>query len=149
MSSQGYVRYPHIFRDRIVFVSEDDLWLVASEGGRAERLTASLGEVSHPRFSPDGNKILFTPDRSGSDNIWYIDRVKEDTIQLTKERVDDFPSAVWTPDGDYIVATKGRRTPKLVMYHKDGGGGVPLIDQPAQLKTNDPFVSQNGRYIYY
>ena len=40
MPSQGYVRFPAIHQDRIVFVSEDDLWLLSSEGGRAERLTA-------------------------------------------------------------------------------------------------------------
>ena len=133
----------------IAFDMMGDIYTIPITGGTATPVTSGLAFETHPRFSPDGNKILFTSDRSGSDNIWYIDRVKEDTIQLTKERVDDFPSAVWTPDGDYIVATKGRRTPKLVMYHKDGGGGVPLIDQPAQLKTIDPFVARNGRYIYY
>lgn len=45
MASQGYVRYPAIHQDRIVFVSEDDLWLVSSEGGRAERLTADRKSV--------------------------------------------------------------------------------------------------------
>src|SRR5262245_49296235 len=39
MPSQGYVRFPTIYRDRVVFVAEDDLWQVSSEGGRAERLT--------------------------------------------------------------------------------------------------------------
>ena len=133
----------------IAFDMMGDIYTIPFTGGTATAVTKGLAFDTHPRFSPDGNKILFTSDRSGSDNIWYIDRVKEDTIQLTKESVDDFPSAVWTPDGDYIVATKGRRNPKLVMYHKDGGGGVPLIEQPAQLKTIDPFVAQNGRYIYY
>ncbi len=133
----------------IAFDMMGDIYTIPVTGGIATTVSKGLSFETHPRFSPDGNKILFTSDRSGSDNIWYIDRVKEDTVQLTKERVDDFPSAVWTPDGEYIVATKGRRTPKLVMYHKDGGGGVPLIEQPTQLKTIDPFVAQNGRYIYY
>ena len=133
----------------IVFDMLGDIYTLPITGGTATPISRGIAFETHPRFSPDGNKILFTSDRSGSDNIWYIDRVKEDTIQLTKEKVDDFPSAVWTPDGDYIIATKGRRYPKLVMYHKDGGGGVPLIDQPIALKTIDPFVAQNGRYIYY
>jgi imidazolonepropionase-like amidohydrolase/Tol biopolymer transport system component len=133
----------------IAFDLMGDIYTLPITGGMATAVTQGLAFETHPRFSPDGNKILFTSDRSGSDNIWYIDRVRQDTVQLTKERVDDFPAAVWTPDGDYIVASKGRRTPKLVMYHKDGGGGMPLIEQPAQLKTIDPFVAQNGRYVYY
>ncbi len=126
-----------------------DIYTMPITGGTATQVTKGLAYETHPRFSPDGNKILFTSDRSGSDNIWIIDRIKEDTTQLTKERVDDFPSAVWTPDGEYVIASKGRRTPKLVMYHKDGGGGAPLIEQPSGMKTIDPFVEPNGRYVYF
>lgn len=133
----------------IAFDLMGDIYTLPITGGVATPITKGIAFESHPRFSPDGNKILFTSDRSGSDNIWIIDRKKEDTIQLTKERVDDFPAATWTPDGDYIIASKGRRTPKLVMYHKDGGGGTPLIEQPASMKTIDPFVDPKGRYVYF
>ncbi len=33
--------------------------------------------------------------------------------------------------------------------HKNGGAGTSLIDAPATLKTIDPAVSADGRYIYY
>ena len=39
----GYYRHPTIFRDRVVFVAEDDLWMVSAEGGDAFRLTANPG----------------------------------------------------------------------------------------------------------
>ncbi|HSF46237.1 MAG TPA: amidohydrolase family protein [Chitinophagaceae bacterium] len=133
----------------IAFDLMGDIYTVPITGGTATPVTKGMAFETHPRFSPDGNKILFTSDRSGSDNIWIIDRVKEDTTQLTKEKVDEFPAAAWTPDGEYIIASKGRRTPKLVMYHKDGGGGSPLIEQPANLKTIDPFVDPKGRYVYF
>ncbi|MEJ0103330.1 MAG: hypothetical protein WDO19_12545 [Bacteroidota bacterium] len=38
---------------------------------------------------------------------------------------------------------------KLYMVHRKGGGGTQLIDAPAFLKTIDPAVSADGRYIYY
>ena len=133
----------------IAFDMMGDIYTIPIAGGIATPVTKGIAFESHPRFSPDGTKILFTSDRSGSDNIWYIDRIKEDTIQLTKERTEDFPAAVWTSDGEYIVASKGRRFPKLFLYHKDGGGGTALIDQPANLKTIDPFTDPNGRYIYF
>jgi Tol biopolymer transport system component len=133
----------------IAFDLMGDIYTIPVTGGKATPVTKGMAYETHPRFSPDGKKILFTSDRSGSDNIWYIDREKQDTIQLTKDKVDDFPSAVWTADGEYIIASKGRRIPKLWMYHKDGGGGIKLNDAPMSVKTIDPFVSPDGKYVYY
>ncbi len=133
----------------IAFDLMGDIYTVPISGGKATPVTTGMGYETHPRFSPDGKKILFTSDRSGSDNIWYIDREKEDTIQLTKDATEDFPAAIWTPDGNYIIASKGRRIPKLFMYHKDGGGGITLNDQVGGLKTIDPAISPDGNTVYY
>ena len=51
--TESYLRYPHIWGDDIVFVADDDLWLVPTAGGRASRLTSERSPVRHPRFSPD------------------------------------------------------------------------------------------------
>ncbi|MFZ9718565.1 MAG: hypothetical protein ACO3BD_04340, partial [Chitinophagaceae bacterium] len=126
-----------------------DIYTMPIQGGDAIPVTKGMAFETHPRFSPDGKKILFTSDRSGNDNIWYIDREKKDTVQLTKDRTDNFPSAVWTTDGNYIIASKGRRIHKLWMYHKNGGGGIQLNDQPAGIKTIDPFISHDGKTIYF
>lgn len=133
----------------IIFDLMGDLYTMPAEGGKATQLTRGLAYDQHPRYSPDGKKILFVSDKSGAENLWYIDTEKKDTIQLTKELNQNFPSADWTPDGNYIVYAKGRRINKLHIIHKDGGAGTQLIDEPAQLKTIDPAVSHDGRYIYY
>ncbi len=133
----------------IAFDLMGDIYTIPISGGKATAVTKGLALETHPRFSPDGKKILFTSDRSGSDNIWYIDMVKKDTIQLTKERNEDFPAAIWSTDGNYIIASKGRRLPKLFMYHIDGGSGIQLIEAPASLKTIDPALSADGKTIYY
>lgn len=134
---------------KIVFDLMGDLYTLPITGGQATQLTKGLAYDVHPRFSPDGKKILFISDRSGADNLWCLDMDKHDTLQLTDESNQYFPGACWTPDGDYIVYAKGRRNIKLFMIYRKGGGGAQLIDAPANLKTIDPAVSADGRYVYY
>ena len=131
----------------IAFDMMGDIFTMPATGGVARQLTKGLPIETHPRFSPDGKRILFTSDRSGSDNLWSIDMEKQDTLQLTKETNMDFPSAAWTPDGEYIVYAKGRRIPKIFMIHKNGGGGTQLVEGPPNMKTIDPAVSADGTCV--
>jgi hypothetical protein len=133
----------------LVFDLMGDIYTLPIEGGKATPITKGLAYDNHPSFSPDGKRILFISDRSGAENLWYIDLEKKDTIALTDDNNQNFPGAVYTPDGDYIVYTKGRRNTKLYLMHKNGGAGTQLISMPANLKTIDPAVSADGRYIYY
>lgn len=133
----------------IIFDMMGDLYTMPVTGGKATQLTKGLAYDVHPRYSPDGKKILFISDRSGADNLWCFDTEKSDTLQLTEDNNQNFPSACWTPDGDYIVYAKGRRNMKLYMVYRKGGGGAQLIDAPANLKVIDPAISADGRYIYY
>ncbi|WP_035483823.1 amidohydrolase family protein [Algoriphagus marincola] len=133
----------------IAFDLMGDIYTIPMEGGKANPITTGMAYETHPRFSPDGKKILFTSDRAGNDNLWYIDLEKKDTVQVTKDKTGDVPGADWTPDGEYIVVAKGRRITKLWMYHKDGGGGIQLNPDPSSMKTIDPFVSSDGKKVYF
>src|SRR5205809_7637160 len=83
MSTQGYVRFPTIHRDRIIFVAEDDLWFIANEGGRAERLSAGVGEVSYPHFSPDGELLAFVGREDGPSEVFVMPSLGGTAQRLT------------------------------------------------------------------
>ena len=71
--SHGYYRLPTLHSDRLVFVSEDDLWAVPTAGGVARRLTANLGAVSAPFFSPDGATLAFTGREEGHAEVYVME----------------------------------------------------------------------------
>jgi tricorn protease len=66
--STGYLRFPHIVGDQLVFTAEDDVWLVEGVNdtiGSARRLTADAVPVSRPRLSPDGATVAWISNRAG------------------------------------------------------------------------------------
>ncbi|MCH1418554.1 MAG: amidohydrolase family protein [Flavobacteriaceae bacterium] len=134
---------------KLLFDLLGDIYELPIQGGKATRITEDLAFDSHPKYSPDGNSILFLSDRSGGNNAWIIDRKKEDTLQLTKGNTFKMQSADWSPDGNYVVVSKGTRNFKLHLYHKEGGKGTQLISKPENLKTSEPAFSADGRHIWF
>ena len=134
----------------IVFDLMGDLYTMPMTGGRATPLTKGLLPMMYIHDTARmAKKFFFISDRSGGDNVWYFDLEKKDTVQLTKDNNQNFPSACWTPDGEYVVYAKGRLSIKLYMVHRKGGGGIQLTEGSFSLKTIDPAVSADGRYVYY
>jgi Tol biopolymer transport system component len=133
----------------IAFDLLGDIYLLSMEGGKAKRLTSGLAFDTHPRFSPDGRKLLFISDRSGSENVWLLDISSEinEPEQFTEQSKNSFQSADWSPDGKYIVTSEGRRALNLRMYHIDGGSGADVNE--SDLKLVEPAFSADGRFIYY
>ncbi len=81
--TRGYFRFPTVFKDKIVFTSEDDLWEVSLEGGAARRLTAGRGSFLHPRFSPDGQLLAFASAEEGYHEVYVMPSEGGDLRRLT------------------------------------------------------------------
>ncbi len=115
----------------VVFDLLGDLYTIPIGGGSATRITSGQGFDAQPRYSPDGSQLVFVSDRDGSDNIWVADADGTNPRQITETEWHGYVSPEWTPDGDYIVATR-RPTPKdggrtdLYLYHISGGSGLQL-----------------------
>ena len=134
----------------IVFDLLGDLYTLPFTGGRATPLTQGMAFDGQPRFSPDGRTVAFVSDRSGGDAVWTIALDGTDTTRITRGERSAYQSPEWTPDGDYIVAT--RQNPgqgKLWMYHRRGGGGAQLIEEPANARTTGAAFGVDDRYLWY
>ncbi|MCH8548916.1 MAG: amidohydrolase family protein, partial [Balneolaceae bacterium] len=142
--------------DEIVFDLLGNIYIMPIEGGEARILRESLAYEVQPRFSPDGSKISFTSDAGGGDNIWVMNRDGSDARQITDESFRLLNNAFWTPDGNYLVARKHFTSARSLgageiwMYHITGGSGIQFTERPNdQQDKGQPFVSPDGRYVYY
>jgi imidazolonepropionase-like amidohydrolase/Tol biopolymer transport system component len=142
--------------EQIVFDLLGDIYLMPIDGGEAEVLRNNLAYEVQPRFSPDGSKISFTSDAGGGDNIWVMGTDGSDARQVTGESFRLLNNAVWTPDGEYLIArkhytsTRSLGAGELWMYHHSGGSGIQLVEKPNEEQDlGQPNLSPDGRYIYY
>ena len=85
------------------------LWVVPASGGDAHRLNpGSDHDESRPRFSPDGQRLIFTSKAGGAPQIWMAG------FDAEKGAFKDAPhpltvistgadGAIWSPDGKNVV----------------------------------------------
>jgi len=67
MTEGRLMRFPDIYKDKIVFAYGGDLWLGSAYGGMAQRITSHPGLELFPKFSPDGKWIAFSQESRLSD----------------------------------------------------------------------------------
>jgi len=142
----------------IVFDLLGDLYTMPSSGGQATRITSGMAYDAQPRFSPDGERVVFISDRTGKEQVWIVSTDGSDSTQVTEGGNDDVMSPEWTPDGEYIVVSKGGRNLKLWLVHADGGSGVAMVPEPdaahmagAAFGADENkvwFASRPGRHQY-
>ncbi len=100
--TSGYYRFPTIYKDNIVFVSEDDLWHVSAGGGIARRLTSNLGEVTYPILSPDGEQLAFVGREEGGAEVYVMPAAGGSARRLTYLN-SSCRVLTWTPDSRGII----------------------------------------------
>ncbi|HSJ25711.1 MAG TPA: amidohydrolase family protein [Longimicrobiales bacterium] len=133
----------------LVFDLLGDLYTMPATGGRATPLTRGMAVDAQPRISPDGTRVVFTSDRNGGEGVWIMSLDMQDTVQVTRGREVKYDSPTWTPDGNYIIVTRGTQ---LHMYHVDGGTGTALTRTDVGAAANQRFmgatVTPDGREIW-
>ena len=132
---------------RNLHIWERDL---SSPGAPPHILIASTSETDQgpgPQLSPDGKKVAYMSDRSGSMEIWVADRDGSHQQQLTS--LGNTGSPRWSPDSQSIVFDAGQRNGPAI-YSVPAAGGAPRLLIPSDTHTNVcPSFSADGKWVYF
>ena len=120
-----------------------DLWMGPVEGGVATRVIESPAKEAYPQFTPDGKRLVFSSERTGSTQIWSSDLEGGDLRQHSHHTEGNVLEAVsW--DGDFAIARgeraeSGYRPTRLLRVNlKDDARELPLFDATAHSVSLSP-----------
>lgn len=122
----------------ILFTILGDLYKVSAQGGEATQLTRGLAYNAAPKWSPDGNRIAYISDISGSRhvNVRNLSGSFHRTLGESDGQLNSSKSIFWTNDGRYILADQ-------YLYLLTGGKHNQTF-----VKGNAIGVTSGGQWIY-
>lgn len=134
-------------------LSDLNIWRVEApgDGGAARKpvkLIASTKTEMAPEFSPDGKRIGFTSDRSGTMQVWVCDQDGSNPLQLTFLPGPGAEHSAWSPDGRSIAFhSASRGNWDIYLIAAEGGTARQLTAEG----SNDlaPSWSRDGRWVYF
>ena len=127
----GYYSHPALCGDRLVFMSEGDLWTATIPQDEqatiiAHRLTSSDGVEAWPHISPNGKWIAFAGEYDGNTDVYLMPIDGGPPRRLTFHPAEDVPLD-WTPDGSTILfrSTRDQPTHRKELWRISIAGGMP------------------------
>lgn len=137
----------------IAIVVHGELFLVASGGGKATRLTDSPTAEHAPVWAPDGKSLLFLSDRNGRENIYQLEPDDPEHNEFGKahrfkvKQLTDFQETVegvmFSPDGKRIAFL---RSGKLWTMNSDGKEPKVIV---SDTYVADYDWSPDGKHFVY
>jgi Tol biopolymer transport system component/DNA-binding winged helix-turn-helix (wHTH) protein len=109
-------------------------------------VTATNGRNEGPVLSPDGNRLLFMSDRSGSLEIWVSHRDGSAPVELTNLHGCGTPR--WSPDGQWVAFdTVGKGAQGIYVISAMGGTARAVVTD--RFENSVPSWSRDGKWIYF
>ncbi|HXG82637.1 MAG TPA: winged helix-turn-helix domain-containing protein [Pyrinomonadaceae bacterium] len=128
---------------KIVYAADDgDIWIINRDGGEQRQLTNNVFKDFSPRVSPDGRRIYFTSNRTGTNQVWQMNADGSSQTQLTKTE-GGYPQFV-TPDGKWIYYESGLRQ-TIWKVSADGDEEIQISERIAYRTTFSP----DGNFAAY
>ena len=125
-------------------VGTKSIFVISASGGEPKQLNPASMLVGPPEWSGDGQWIYFMSDRSGTYQIWKMDRAGGNARQITRNG--GF-FARESPDGKYLYYTDGPPpAPGVRLMRVPVNGGEEIVLIP---RVRPALWSVNQKGIYY
>jgi TolB protein len=100
-----------------------------------------------PAFSPDGEWIIFSSNRSGNLDLYKLSAITGAIRRITDDAADDWDPA-FTPDGRQIIWSSSRAGHfEIWICDADGTGARQLTDDG--IDAENPTATRDGEWIVY
>jgi Tol biopolymer transport system component len=134
-------------------VEDANFWRIelpstSAKGVAATPLISSTQWDGQPQFSPEGKRIVFRSNRSGSPEIWVCESDGSGPRQVTSIRGAFVGSPRWSHDGRHIAFDSSREG-RWNIYVIQADGGPPRRITSGKSNHVRPSWSRNGRWIYF
>ncbi len=156
LGSSGYISFARLSPDnrRIALVRGEpqrgigDIWIYDVQQNHEYRFTYAAGQFGFPRWSPDGNQLLFTYQRKQLMDI-FVKRLSGGDMQLALESRFYKTSMSWLPAGDSFVFAEQNPTTNndLYLYSLRNGKRTLLLATP--FDEGNAAVSPDGQWLAY
>lgn len=148
ISAQGtrLLRQPSVNESHVAFTYARDIWLSELDGSDVVRITSTPAIESNPALSPDGSKIAFTSNRSGTFAVYVVS-----SKGGTPQRLTWHPASAavlgWSRDGSQIYYASSRDfapnpSNRIWMVPAEGGNSTLLTQQRGFNASFSPDESQ-------
>jgi Tol biopolymer transport system component/DNA-binding winged helix-turn-helix (wHTH) protein len=121
---------------------------VEDSAEKSVRFVPSELSQKNPQYSPDGKRVAFESNRSGSIEVWVSNVDGTDLQRLTSFGGPLTGTPRWSPDGKRIVFDS-RASGKPELYIINADGGTPQMFRTTPDGGSVPFWSHDGRWIYF
>lgn len=130
-----------------------DVWrlLLSDPRGKIlqkELISSSTSNESFPALSPDGKRIAFNSNRSGSNEVWTANTDGSDLSRITSFGGPAGGAAVWSPDGNRLALHLSAEGGGDICTLGTSGGALDCITRDA-ADDQFPSWSRDGQWVYF
>jgi len=126
-----------------------DIYVVPAAGGPARRITEDPGHDSLARWTPDGQRIVFTSSRTGNPQLWEVPADGGKPRRVRSNAASESQSDV-SPDGRQLAFLSDLGgPPKLLVQELETGAVREIVRHGDDTILGNPHWSPDGARIVF